>query len=484
LFKERARSVQAISLFIDTVVLAVAYIGAFLLRSYHEQIPLLRELEVFPDVSDQAVSAEYALILIVNVVVWIVYMNRQKVYVSGASEIPNRYLLIFAKGVLLQVFVTGAIVFGLKIALSRLLFGYFFLGAFALLVTKQSLINGLVQRARASDPFQQHVLVIGSLRPAAWFGAVVSASQNTGHKLEGVLLLRPESQDKYSDVPILGTIEDLDNVLRDRPIGHVFLVGSARELAEMGPLAQNLIERGRVVSLVTALNTSEDGVRGRVTEFNGVPVISYGPMPRDEVTTSFRRGLDVVGAGLLLFAFSPLMVLIAALIKWLDPGPVLFTQQRMGRGGKAFPFLKFRSMHIDAEEILRKDRKLWDRYVASDYKLPEKEDPRVSRLGRFLRRTSLDELPQFWNVLRGEMSLVGPRPITSEQLEQYAPYTDLLLSVKPGLTGRWQVSGRSSIKGADRTYIDLDYIGENSVLSDLAIVARTVPEVFKRTGAH
>ena len=117
-------------------------------------------------------------------------------------------------------------------------------------------------------------------------------------------------------------------------------------------------------------------------------------------------------------------------------------------------------------------------------KLPEKEDPRVSRLGRILRRTSLDELPQFWNVLRGEMTLVGPRPITAEQLKQYAPYTDLLLSVKPGLTGRWQVSGRSDIKGVDRTYIDLDYVGENSVLSDLGIVARTVPEVFKRTGAH
>ena len=484
MFKERARSVQAISLFIDTVVLAIAYLGALLLRTYHEQIPLLRELEVFPGGADHAVSAEYALILIVNVVTWMIYINRQQVYVSGDSERPNRYLLIFAKGVLLQVFVTGAIVFGLKIHLSRLLFGYFFVGAFALLVAKQSLINGLVQRVRASNPYQQHVLVVGSLRPAAWFAAVVTLAQNTGHKLEGVLLLRPEPQDKCSDVPVLGTIEDLDTVLRDRPIEHVFLVGTARELAEMGPVAQSLVERGRVVSLVTALNTSEDGVRGRVTEFNGVPVISYGPMPRDEVTSSFRRGLDVVGAVLLLFAVSPLMLLIAALIKWLDPGPVLFTQQRMGQGGKAFPFLKFRSMCVDAEEVLRNDLKLWERYVASDYKLPEEEDPRVSRLGRFLRRTSLDELPQLWNVLRGEMTLVGPRPITSEQLEQYAPYTDLLLSVKPGLTGRWQVSGRSGIKGVDRTYIDLDYIGENSVVSDLAIVARTVPEVFKRTGAH
>ena len=484
MFKERARSVQTISLFLDTVVLAIAYVGALLLRTYHEQIPLLRELEVFPGGADRAVSAEYALILIVIVATWIVYMNRLQVYVSGDSERANRYLPIYAKGVLLQVFVTGAIVFGFKIALSRLLFGYFFVGAFVLLVAKQSLINGLVQRVRASDPHQRHVLVVGSLRPAAWFAAVVNSAQNTGHKLEGVLLLRPEPKEKCGDLPVLGTIEDLDTVLRDRPIEHVFLVGAAAELAELGPVAQSLVERGRVVSLVTALSTSEDGVRGRVTEFNGVPVISYGPMPRDEVTSSFRRGLDIAGAGLLLLAVSPLMLLIAALIKWLDPGPVLFTQQRMGQGGETFPFLKFRSMHVDAEDILRNDTKLWERYVASDYKLPEKEDPRVSRLGRILRRTSLDELPQLWNVLRGEMTLVGPRPITAEQLQQYAPYTDLLLSVKPGLTGRWQVSGRSDVRGVDRTYIDLDYIGENSVISDLAIVARTVPEVLKRTGAH
>lgn len=484
MFKERARSVQAVSLFVDALVLAVAYVGAMVLREYHEQIPLLRKLEVFPGGAEHAVSAEYALILIVNIATWVIYMNRQQVYVSGDSERPNRYVPIFAKGVLLQVLMTGAIVFGLKIVLSRLLFGYFFVGAFMLLVLKQSLINALMRRVRGSNPYRQHVLVVGSLRPAAWFAEVVDSVRNTGYKLEGVLLLRPQPKESWGDLRVLGTIEDLDAVLRDRPIEHVFLVGAARELVELGPVAQSLVERGRVVSLVTALSTSEDGVRGRVTEFNGVPVISYGPMPRDEVTSNFRRGFDIAGAGLLLLAVSPLMLLIAALIKWLDPGPVLFTQQRMGRGGKAFPFLKFRSMQVDAEDVLRNDTKLWERYVASDYKLSEEEDPRVSPLGRILRRTSLDELPQLWNVLRGEMTLVGPRPITPEQLQQYAPYTDLLLSVKPGLTGRWQVSGRSDVRGAARTYIDLDYIGKNSVISDLAIVVRTVPEVLRRTGAH
>lgn len=484
MFKEHARSVQGISLFLDIVVLAIAYLGALLLRTYHHQIPLLRELEVFPGGVDRAVSAEYALILIVIVATWIAYMNHLRVYVSGESERANRYLLIYAKGVLLQVFVTGAIVFGFKIALSRLLFGYFFVGAFVLLVAKQSLINRLVQRVRASDPYQRHVLVVGSLRPAAWFATVVNSAQSTGHTLEGVLLLRPESKGKYGDLPVLGTIEDLDAVLRDRPIEHVFLVGAARELAEMGPVAQSLVERGRVVSLVTALSTSEDGLRGRVTEFNGVPVISYGPMPRDEVTSSFRRGLDVFFSFLVLLLLSPCIALIAAAIKIFDPGPIFFAQNRLGLGGHEFRCYKFRSMRVDAEKILKEDSLLWERYVQNNFKLPENEDPRITPLGRFLRKTSVDEIPQFWNVLKGDMTLVGPRPIVPKEIKNYEPYGDLLLSVKPGLTGRWQVSGRSQIAGVDRAYIDLDYVGENSVFSDLAIVVRTVPEVVKRTGAH
>jgi lipopolysaccharide/colanic/teichoic acid biosynthesis glycosyltransferase len=171
-------------------------------------------------------------------------------------------------------------------------------------------------------------------------------------------------------------------------------------------------------------------------------------------------------------------------MRWFDPGPVIFRQQRAGLGGEPFDFFKFRSMRVNAEDLLRRDANLYARYLANDHKLPDDEDPRITVLGRFLRRSSLDELPQLWNVLRGDMTLVGPRPITPAQLEQYRPYTDLLLSVKPGLTGRWQVSGRADVKGHQRAYMDLDYIGDNSVISDLAIVAKTIPAVLKRTGAH
>jgi lipopolysaccharide/colanic/teichoic acid biosynthesis glycosyltransferase len=141
-------------------------------------------------------------------------------------------------------------------------------------------------------------------------------------------------------------------------------------------------------------------------------------------------------------------------------------------------------MRLDAEKLLHADPLLYKRYVKNDYKLPLGEDPRISAFGRFLRRTSLDELPQLWNVLKGEMSLVGPRPIVPDELERYQPYAKVFLAVRPGLTGRWQVDGRSQIRYPERAFMELDYVGENSVATDLSIIAKTVPAVLRRKGAQ
>jgi lipopolysaccharide/colanic/teichoic acid biosynthesis glycosyltransferase len=141
-------------------------------------------------------------------------------------------------------------------------------------------------------------------------------------------------------------------------------------------------------------------------------------------------------------------------------------------------------MRADAEEVLRNTPRMYRRYVENDFKLPERDDPRISALGRFLRRTSLDELPQLWNVLRGDMTLVGPRPIVPEEIEKYQPYGDLFLSVRPGLTGHWQVSGRSDVQYPERAFMDIDYICSRGMLSDFSIMLRTVPAVLRRKGAY
>jgi lipopolysaccharide/colanic/teichoic acid biosynthesis glycosyltransferase len=275
----------------------------------------------------------------------------------------------------------------------------------------------------------------------------------------------------------------LKAALLAQPIDEVFVIGSARELAELAPVAEGLIEGGRVVSLVTAFKSGESGVRGRVTEFSGIPVLSFGPVPRDEVRSGAKRALDVTAALAALLVASPLMLAIALAIRLADGGPVLFRQRRLGRRGVPFTLYKFRSMRPDAERVLKSDPVLWERYLANDFKLPEADDPRITPLGRWLRSTSLDELPQLVNVLRGEMALVGPRPICPDEIEHYGAYAELFLSVRPGLTGSWQVAGRSQVRYPERAFIDLDYIGSQSVAEDVDILLKTIPAVIRRRGA-
>lgn len=196
------------------------------------------------------------------------------------------------------------------------------------------------------------------------------------------------------------------------------------------------------------------------------------------------RPFDIAIATLAIIAFLPLFIIVAIAI-WVDqPGPVIFSQRRVGRNGRGFPCFKFRSMQVDAERsldgILRENphlRAQWER----DRKLPN--DPRVTRVGRIIRVTSLDELPQLFNVLRGEMSIVGPRPIVVDEMPRYGRYIHHYLAVRPGLTGLWQVSGRSSVTYRRRIAADIRYTRARTLAYDARILAATIPAVASGRGS-
>ncbi len=197
-----------------------------------------------------------------------------------------------------------------------------------------------------------------------------------------------------------------------------------------------------------------------------------------------KRVIDILGALAGLLLLSPVLLVVAACVKLDSPGPVLFGHKRLGVRGRPFQCYKFRSMRRDAEEILRNDTGMYSKYVANNFKIPEHEDQRITRVGRFLRRTSLDELPQLLNVLTGQMSLVGPRPIVVEELRHYGDSSSLFLSVKPGMTGVWAVNGRSAVGYPNRANMELQYIRRWSLLDDLSILVRTIPAVFEGEGAN
>lgn len=215
---------------------------------------------------------------------------------------------------------------------------------------------------------------------------------------------------------------------------------------------------------------------------------SYAPLNAPSITRAlaWREGaLARSGALLLMVLLAPVMLLIALLVWYHDRGPVLFAHYRIGRNGRPFRCYKFRSMVSDAERVLADllatdpaARAEWDR----DQKL--RSDPRVTPIGMFLRRTSLDELPQLYNIYRGEMAFVGPRPIVVKELDRYGPWKRHYLSVRPGMTGLWQVSGRNDTTYEERVALDRDYVEQHSWVLDTLIVARTLRVIASRRGAH
>ncbi len=206
-----------------------------------------------------------------------------------------------------------------------------------------------------------------------------------------------------------------------------------------------------------------------------------------------KRTFDIVFASLMLLVAGPLMLVIALLVKKSSPGPVMFIQERLGRDGTPFRFYKFRSMNHNSDDAIH--REFAAMFISGDddacsanssgekvFKL--KRDPRITAIGAFLRKTSLDELPQLLNILKGEMTLVGPRPPIAYEIENYQPWHMERLKAVPGLTGLWQVSGRSSVSFDEMVRLDIRYINEWSLWKDIVIMAKTLPVVLKGTGGY
>ncbi len=222
-----------------------------------------------------------------------------------------------------------------------------------------------------------------------------------------------------------------------------------------------------------------------LSDIGGVPLVTIRGGELDPLEACVKRLIDLAGGLLGLMLVSPIMIAVAMLIKVSSPGPIFFRQERLGKNGKRIRIYKFRTMNRDAEKILKADQRLYSEYLQNNYKLPKDKDPRVTRLGRVLRQLSLDELPQLINVIKGEMSLVGPRPVVPDEIQRYGDYAAMVLSVQPGLTGQWQVSGRSDIADyAQRVQLDMEYLRDQSIATDLRILAKTVPAVLLRQGAH
>ncbi len=278
--------------------------------------------------------------------------------------------------------------------------------------------------------------------------------------------------------PVLGMLDDLEQILHSQIVDEVAicLPFSMEELIEQ---AAYVCEReGKVVRIPVA-PVERMLTMGSLENIDGVGVYSLANGPDRAVSLLLKRVVDIVGAAFCMVVLSPLAALLAIAIRLDSPGPILFRQERVGLHGRPIMVLKFRSMCNDAEERLPD---LLDHNEVNGHAFKLADDPRITRLGRFLRRSSLDELPQLWNVLRGQMSLVGPRPPLPSEVAKYDTWHRRRLSMKPGMTGLWQVGARHNPEFDQWVEQDLEYIDSWSLWLDIKIMARTVPAVLAGTG--
>jgi exopolysaccharide biosynthesis polyprenyl glycosylphosphotransferase len=282
-------------------------------------------------------------------------------------------------------------------------------------------------------------------------------------------------------LPVLGRMADTVDVIHEHGAAAViFAEGSFGSPSDFRRMAWELEELSVQMIVVPTL-TDVSAQRLDVRPVAGLPLVDVDRPQAIEAARWIKRTCDVVGAAALLLLAAPVMGLAALAIKLEDGGPVMFRQRRVGLKGEEFDCLKFRSMSVDAEARLAE---LQARNEGAGPLFKITRDPRITRVGKFIRRFSIDELPQLWNALRGDMSLVGPRPALPTEVAQYDSDTRRRLDVRPGLTGLWQVSGRSNLSWDDTVRLDLYYVDNWSMVQDLMILAKTARAVVGSSGAY
>ena len=279
----------------------------------------------------------------------------------------------------------------------------------------------------------------------------------------------------------LGSLEDLEMLIRRYHLDQIYILQKREEqLFSMQKYVDLCIDMGVTVRMVVDFYKRRRA-DSYVSCVGTYPVITYHTVTLNTGEQVIKRIMDVAGglAGIVLF--SPVMLLAALAIKLDSPGPVIFRQTRVGKNGRTFQIYKFRSMYVDAEA---RKKELMAQNEMNGLMFKMEDDPRITRVGRFIRRTSIDELPQFFDVVRGSMSLVGTRPPTLDEYRQYESHHKRRLSMKPGITGLWQVSGRSDIDDFEEVVkLDVQYIDNWSIWMDIYLLFRTVGVVFDRKGA-
>jgi exopolysaccharide biosynthesis polyprenyl glycosylphosphotransferase len=469
MLKERAKLVDRSLRLFDMVMLGVAFPVAYFLRDRWAVAPTGG---LFP-------IATYWPFLAASLLVWQLASWTANLYRAYRTLGILHEVLRLARTFVILAVVIAAGQFALKQhELSRLFFALYFATAFALLVANRVGVRLAARAARRRGYNTRAFAVVGSGEMAESVVQTIAAHREWGYVLAGYVLDVGTAPPRGAHV--LGRLDEMGRILEDHVVDEVVFALPRERLDAVEEAALVCDEQG--VGVKVLLNVFPNRIaKLAVEEVDGIPVLAFSSTPGDAGALAGKRLFDIAVSALVVALGAPLWLAVAAAVKLDSRGPVLFRQRRVGQNGREFWVYKFRSMYDDAE-ARRAELEHRNEMDGPAFKIAD--DPRVTRVGRFLRKTSLDEVPQFWNVLKGEMSVVGPRPPLPAEVKRYQRWQRRRLSVRPGITCTWQVSGRNELDFAQWMELDLRYIDNWSLWRDLEIVLRTIPAVLLGRGAR
>jgi exopolysaccharide biosynthesis polyprenyl glycosylphosphotransferase len=424
-------------------------------------------------------STELSAIGLLALPLWLGVFARYRLYQTAAVTSFTSEFSRVVHAVVAAIVCTALVEVVIAAPISRAWLFILLLVALAGILAERSALRAFFRHARARGRLKRRVVMVGTNAEALSVVNMLHSAPELGYQVVGLL----DCDTEYGvvpPVPVLGQWRDAVDIVAEVGATGVIIAASAMDVPLANRLARELMERGYHIELTSGLvDISTSRLIPR--PLGRRPVIHVEPVRRFGWRAVAKRMFDFVIAGGLLLILSPILIIAAIAIKLDSPGSVFFRQQRVGKGGTAFGVLKLRTMLADAEEMLPA---LQSQSDVDGPLFKMRNDPRVTRVGRVLRTWSIDELPQLWNVLRGDMSIVGPRPALEGEISGWSEGLRNRLRVKPGITGMWQVNGRSSASFDDYERYDLYYVDNWSLLFDLAIILKTVPVVLLRRGAY
>lgn len=460
----------------DAVTTAFSFIAAYFALIWARIIfpwaPIGRDIEITHDLYWK---------IVVFAIIWVLVLTKLGAYTYQRFKSLRREMKLVAEASVISTLTLLAADFILRFGyIPRTYIGIFFIVNFLSLAVEKIILFNIAKEMRKRGKDRKKFFVVGVGERAKHFIGTVQKNLEWGLDIVG--LIAEDPSDKGKDLcgkQILGNYKEIENLLHQNPVDEVIICASGKELSQVEEILETCEREGVQVRI----NSDFFGrlvKKVTIDEVYGLPIISFINIPDNEWAFYLKRLLDIFISGILLIILSPFFLVTGILIKLTSEGPVFYEWNVMGFNKKPFRSWKFRTMIKDA------DAKKETLMSLNEMKGPVfkiKNDPRITRVGRFLRKYSLDELPQLWSVFKGDMSLVGPRPAFPHELTRYKSYHRRKLSIKPGITCLWQVNGRNMIDDFDEwVRMDLEYIDKWSLWLDLKILLKTAWVVVAGTG--